>query len=230
MIEVNLLPGGKRKSARRLKGLSLPIPKLGGGLPQVDRWSLGAGVVVVAVLLISGWLFLSISGDAEELEVQTEVAVRDSIRLADILEESSLLQARADSIAERVAIIQEIDQSRYVWPHLMDEVARAMPDYAWMTGLTQVVAGDDVIFQIQGQAGTYFALTTFMETLEASPFITGVQLLESQQVALVNDDEGERLLYEFTLEASGRTPPPELIETVPLFGPSVVPPQPEMDG
>jgi Tfp pilus assembly protein PilN len=199
----------------------------------VDRLTVGTGVLVAVALLGSAWLVSSVSGDVEELELQLEVAARDSIRLADVLEESNLLQARADSIAERVEIIQQIDQDRYVWPHLMDEVARAMPDYAWLTGIfqTSTAGSEDLVFQIQGQAGTYFALTTFMENLEASPFINGVQLIESQQVAVAGDDAGgDRLLYEFTLEASGGTPPPELIETVPLFGPSVVPPQAGTDG
>jgi Tfp pilus assembly protein PilN len=227
LIEVNLLPGGSKRSARGRPKLSLRLPKLEGRLPEVDRLTVGVGVVVVAALAGAAWLASSVSGDVEELEVQLEVAVRDSIRLADVLEESNLLQARADSIAERVAIIQQIDQDRYVWPHLMDEVARAMPDYAWLTGLfqTSTPESEELIFQIQGQAGTYFALTTFMENLEASPFITGVQLIESQQVAVAGDAVGsDRLLYEFTVEALGETPPPEVIETVPLFGPSVAPP------
>jgi Tfp pilus assembly protein PilN len=229
LIEVNLLPGGKKKSAGRRK-LSFAMPRLGGRLPQVDRWSAGVGIVILAVLAFCGWLFLSIQGDAEELEVQTEVAVRDSIRLADILDESSLLQARADSIAQRVAAIQEIDQNRYVWPHLMDEVARALPEYAWLISLTQIADGGDLAFQIQGQAGTYFALTTFMQGLEASPFIRNVQLINSQQVSVSTDDSrNERLLYEFTLEAEEQRPPSEVIETVPLFGPSVSAPASQGD-
>ncbi len=223
MIEVNLLPGGSKSSGRRPK-LSLKMPKLGGHLPAVDRWSLGAGVAVIGALLGAGWLFSSIGGGVEELEIQLEVAVLDSIRLADVLQESNLLQARADSIADRVEIIQQIDQERYVWPHLMDEIARAMPDYAWLTNLFQVTGGEELVFQIQGQAGTYFALTTFMENLEASPYINGVQLIESQQVTVSGDGGPDRLLYEFTVEASAGEAPPELIETVPLFGPSVVPP------
>jgi Tfp pilus assembly protein PilN len=217
LIEVNLLPGGKKKSAARPK-FSLSLPKITGGLPSVDRWSLVAGLVVVGSLLSIGWLYMSVGGEVEELEVQTEVAVRDSIRLADVLAESSLLQSRADSIAERVAVIQEIDRGRYVWPHLLDEVGRALPDYAWLTGLRQAGVSEPIVFQIEGQAGTYFALTTFMENLEASPFIRGVQLIASEQTELSG---GERLLYQFVLEAVSEEPPPELVETVPLFGPSV---------
>lgn len=221
MIEVNLLPGGKKKSARRPK-LSFSLPRIGGGLPSFDRWTLVAGIAAIAAIGGMGWLFFAVRGDVEELEVQTEVAVRDSIRLADVMAESALLQARADSIAERVALIQAIDQDRYVWPHLLDEIARALPDYAWLTGVSQTAVSDPIVFQIQGQAGTYFALTNFMEQLEASPFVRGVQLISSEQVALSGDDlGGERLLYQFMLEAVSEDPPVEIVETVPLFGSSV---------
>ena len=152
--------------------------------------------------------------------------MRDSIRFADVIAQSGMLQARADSIAERVAVIQEIDQGRYAWPHLMDEVARAMPDYVWLTRLFQVSVEQAPVFQVEGRAGTYFGLTTLMENLEASPYLRDVQLIASEQVALSDQDGGgDRLLYEFVLEASGRAPPPEIVETVPLFGPSVSPPE-----
>ena len=226
MIEVNLLPSGGKKRSRRAK-LSIPVPKLPAGLLKGDRWSMGSAIAVVFAIVGSGWLFFSASGEVEELEVQIDLAVSDSIRFADVIAQASLLQARADSIAERVAVIQEIDQGRYMWPHLMDEVARAMSDYAWLTRLFQVSVEEAPVFQIEGQAGTYFALTTLMENLEASPFIGGVQLIASQQVALSDDSGGARLLYEFVLEAEGRPPPPELIETVPLFGPLISPPEVE---
>ena len=188
---------------------------------------MGSAFAVVLAVVGSGWLFFSASGEVEELQVQVDLAVSDSIRFADVIAQASLLQARADSIAERVAVIQEIEQGRYMWPPLMDEVARAMSDYAWLTRLFQVSVEEAPVFQIEGQAGTYFALTTLMENLEASPFIGGVQLIASEQVALSDDSGGARLLYEFVLEAAGRPAPPELIETVPLFGPSISPPEVE---
>lgn len=222
MIEVNLLPsGGKTSSGRRR--LSVRLPNFRGRIPRGDRWTTGAAAAVLIAFIGSGWFYFSTSGEAEELEFRVESAVRDSIRFADIVAQSALLQARADSIAARVSVIQEIDQGRYVWPHLLDEVARAMPEYAWLTRLFQIELGGSPIFQIEGRAGTYFALTTLMENLEASPFIEGVQLIASEQIAISNESGGDRLLYEFILEASGNLAPPELVETVPLFGSSVVP-------
>jgi Tfp pilus assembly protein PilN len=230
VIEVNLLPGGRKQSARRRR-LTLSLPRLKRGdsrpsIPRVDPWTSGAAAAVIIALLGSGWLALGVAGEVEELEMQVEVALRDSIRLADVMERSSTLQARRDSIAERVAVIQEIDGARYVWPHLMDEVARALPDYTWMVRLLQISRGEQVLFRLEGRAGTYFALTSFMENLEASPFIRGVRLLSSEQTPVTGEGGVTQLVYEFVLEASSADPPPEIIETVPLFGPSVLPPEP----
>ena len=129
--------------------------------------------------------------------------------------------ARRDSIAQRVAIIQDIDQGRYVWPHLMDEVARALPDYTWLSGIVQIGGAtiNQPDFRIRGRSGNNFALTRFMENLEASMFIRDVQLISTEQV--VEQEEGlsgVRTVHDFTLEAAYELPPPELIETVPLLG------------
>jgi Tfp pilus assembly protein PilN len=193
------------------------------GLPG-DRWVLGAGVSVVVALLAIGWMVFATAGQAEELEVQIESAVRDSARLADVIERSERLRSQGDSIARRVDVIQQIDGSRYVWPHIMDEVARALPDYTWLTRIQQVTSGEPMAFRIEGRAGTYFALTSFMEAVEASPFIRRTQLISSDQVFMSVGGGAQRLVYDFALEAEYRDPPPDLIQSEPLFGGSVLAP------
>jgi Tfp pilus assembly protein PilN len=225
VIEVHLRPGTKKGSARSRR-LALSLPRFGGGgkVPR-DPWALAAAAAVLLLVSASGWFLLQTAGVAEELEIRIEAQVRDSIRFEDIIRRSGVLQARRDSIAQRVSIIQEIDGSRYVWSHVMDEVARALPDYTWLTRLTQVTGGgSDVLFRVEGRSGTYFGLTNFMENLEASPFIRGVELLTSEQISVALGGGVNQLVYRFVLEASTREPPPELVDRVPLFGPSVLPP------
>jgi Tfp pilus assembly protein PilN len=214
LIEVNLLPGGRAKTAG---GPRFALPKLSGVLPAGDPWALSAGAAVVLVLLIAGWLFFGTRAQVQSLEAQVDQAVQDSVRLAEVIRRTEALQARRDSIAQRVAVIQEIDGTRYVWPHLMDEVARALPDFTWLSEMSQLSPGDLPSFRIRGRAGTVFALTTFMENLEASPFIRGVRLIESDQGVVDVGGGIQRPVYQFVIEASKREPPPELVETVPLF-------------
>lgn len=217
MIEVNLLPGGKKRSSRgrgfSLKGISLPRFGGGGGFPA-DPYILGAvGAGVVAAAVVA-WLFLGVRGDREELQVALDSEVQDSVRFADIIERTNQLTARRDSIGQRVAIIQEIDAGRYVWPHVLDEVARALPDYTWLRSVVQI-QGDPIQIRISGGAGSNFAITQFMRALEGSPFLRGVVLERTEQAQ--SGDNRADIIYEFDLFVNFEPPPLDELETVPLF-------------
>jgi Tfp pilus assembly protein PilN len=172
---------------------------------------------VVAVLAgLGGYLYFTTGGALTDLDVEIESAQADSVRYVDEIAQNNLLEAREDSILQRATIIQEIDEDRYVWPHILDEVARALPDYTWLTEIVQVSLGDVLQFRIDGRAGNNFAVTQFMENLEASLFISTVDLLSAEQV--LEDSGGySRAVTAFSLEAFFERPPPELLETVPLF-------------
>ena len=215
MIEVNLLPSGKKRSAKsRGAGFSFQLPKIG-NLPT-DNWALGTGGVGVVVVLAALFMFLSVRGQREEVQVQLAEAVQDSARFADLIARTTLLTARRDSIAQRVEIIQEIDQGRFVWPHLLDEIGRALPDYTWLTDLVQVSPGDPTTLRLNGQAGNNFALTVFMEQLEASAFLRGVTLIQSQQ-EFIGPSGNQQVVSGFSLEVDYVQPPMEFLQTVPLF-------------
>jgi len=215
LIEVNLQPGGKKRGSRG-PSFSLKLPSIG-GIGQ-DRWVLGSSVVVLAAVIVGGYLYMTTSNLQRDLEVQLVQARADSLELADLIVQYDRLMARRDSIAQRVDIIQEIDGDRYVWPHIMDEVARALPDYTWLTDILQVSLTEELQFRIEGMAGNTFALTQFMENLEASLFIRNVQLIATEQVIQeVSAGGARRVVYRFQLEAAFDRPPAELLETIPLF-------------
>jgi Tfp pilus assembly protein PilN len=215
LIEVNLLPGGKKRGSRR-PSFSLKLPTVE-GVPR-DPWVLGSAAVVILALAVSAWFYLTTTNRREELTVSIEAAVADSARYFDLIQQNNALNARRDSIAQRVGIIQEIDGDRYVWPHIMDEVARALPDYTWLQELLQVSPGEPLTFRVVGQAGNNFAVTQFMENLEASIFIRNVELVSTEQEVVATGGIN-RIVNRFELEAEYERPPPELLETVPLFTP-----------
>jgi Tfp pilus assembly protein PilN len=213
LIEVNLLPSGKRRAARRPRR-AFTLPRVG-GLPK-DRWTLVSGLVVLALVVAAGFLYFTTGGERGDRIVAVDRAASDSARYADLIEKNAVLIARRDSIAQRVAIIQEIDGDRYVWPHIMDEVARALPDQLWLTNLFQVSRGDDLRFRIFGRAGNNTALTQFMDNLSSSLFIRNVTLISTEQV-IETAAQASRVVHSFQLEALFDRPPLELLETVPLF-------------
>jgi Tfp pilus assembly protein PilN len=214
VIEVNLLPGGRKRQSRK-RSFALPTFSMKG--PPGDRWVQGALLVGVLAVGAMGYFWFSLQRSEEEIDVALEASVQDSARFADLIARTQRLQARRDSIVERVAVIQEIDQGRYIWPHIMDELARALPDYTWLTELAQV-GSDPLRLTLRGRAGNNFAVTVFMDQLEASPYFRDVDLLSTQQAPQDIEGGGRQVVYAFDLQLTFEQPPLESLETVPLLG------------
>jgi Tfp pilus assembly protein PilN len=214
VLQVNLIPGGRSKKKRGGGASRLSLPSLS-GLP--DRWVLAAVVAVVAALGTGALLWTSNQARRAEVEVALDRAVQDSARFADLISRTSALTARRDSIFEKVGIIQEIDRDRFVWPHILDEVARALPEYTWLTEIIQVQEFPLKV-QVSGRAGNIFAITVFMDQLQDSPFFSQVTFLSSQESIQNAGTMESQAVQEFQLELEYDPVPLEELETVPLFG------------
>lgn len=135
MIEVNLLPGAKK--SKRAAGLGLAGVAGSIGDRVRDPWLVGAaGTVVVAVAAV-GILFSAQQARASEVDQKLERVVRDSTRYAKVLSARRKLAAERDSVHRQLQIIRTIDDNRYNWAHILDEVSRALPAYTWLTVLEQ---------------------------------------------------------------------------------------------
>lgn len=211
MIEINLLPGAQKKRAKGAGGgLSLKLPT---SLPDFDRMTafIAAAWIIAPLLLV--WLFFSVRSERENVQVALDQAVADSARYASVIRTQASLRARQDTIAQKLAMIQEIDAGRYVWPHILDEVSFALPPYTWVTAIYNMAGSGGTHFQIEGRTGSLPALTRFMDALEASPFLRGIELISSEQVSVAEN----RTAHSFALTGQFEQPPLDAIETVPLF-------------
>ncbi len=137
MIEVNLLPGGK-KSARTNAAkfdMAAAVGQLGSKIR--DPWLVGAASSVVVAVAAVGILFTTQNARASEVTDKLDRAVRDSTRYARVLEARRKLSAERDSVYRQLQIIRTIDDNRYNWAHILDEVSRSLPAYTWLTTLEQ---------------------------------------------------------------------------------------------
>jgi Tfp pilus assembly protein PilN len=260
MIEINLLPGDgkKKRRAQTSKGLKFEIrpAEIFASLAAkiTDKYMLGA----IAAAGVSGALiilmFVHQAAKASGLEARETKAVNDSSQFGAVLSAKAKAESSRDSLYQQIAIIKSIDDSRYLWSHLMYEISNALPQYTWLTEITQtsaprsaaaadtskkvavvdstlspqkraaernravkarsdslLAAAKELKFKIVGHTVDIQALTRFMKSLEASPFIQNVQLSRSDLV----QSEGKEVT-EFTLEAETQSPPPFAIKTVPL--------------
>ncbi|MGH7507666.1 MAG: PilN domain-containing protein [Longimicrobiales bacterium] len=216
MIRINLLPGSTRRAARRMPRLGVPsVRPQFKGIDKVDRWAAFVVTAWIVGPLVIGWLFLGTRSRMNELEVAIEGARLDSARYAEMRAANAVLLARQDTIAQKLEIIQEIDAGRFAWVHIMDEVSRSLPQYTWLVGVNtqpSEAALQAPRFSIEGRTGTTFALTEFMQNLEASPFLKSITLVTTDQIR-----EGENMIYSFTLDGQFQEPTPDVIETVPIF-------------
>lgn len=201
MIEVNLMPRGVGRptpGARSPPALSAPR---GASLLQMATCVPG-----IAGLLVLAFLHPGNRDRLRAVETRIAQAVRDSTGFADLIVAAEQLSDRRDSVASRVEIIQQLDRGRYVWPHILDEVAFAIPEYTWLTRIAQVDMEPDQTVRIEGRAGNTFALTSYMSRLEASPFLHAVELVTTEQVAERQPDGGEWILNSFVVQVGYRSP------------------------
>lgn len=136
MIQINLLPGA-RKGTKGSAGLSLPSSFSAVGGSVRDPWLLAAAASVVIAVSTVGVLFTAQSARAGEVGERLERALRDSTRYEKVLSARAKLAAERDSVYRQLQIIRTIDDNRYNWAHILDEVSRALPAYTWLTSLEQ---------------------------------------------------------------------------------------------
>jgi len=219
MIQVNLHPSGGKGS--RGSGLKLPFrlptfgkPGGGGGGERVrDIWTGVAIGVPVLVLLTIGFLWFLTRSARSDLETSLIAAVEDSTRLADLRALSDSLIARDVRIQERLDLVQSLDGGRYVWPHLLDEISRAMPAYTWLTLLRNETPLPDLRIQVDGLAANPLAITRFVRNLQDSPYVSEVRIMGSQQQLIENV-----AAQAFQLMVTYEAPPDEMIQLEPFLG------------
>ena len=239
MIEINLLPGSGKKSRARGPGINL-----GAALSNVfrnvtDPYLLAAVATVAASGALIGFFFLRQSARDHYLTEREQKAQQDSIRYAAVLKEKRKAEAQRDSVLVQLNIIKQIDNDRFVWPHVMDEVSRALPPYTWLVSITytasaptappagapQDAAKKDkkktpvdsapppppVKFRLVGNTVDMQALARFLRMLEQSPFIQNVQLVKSDQTP-----EQGKMVSRFEVDAEYQRPDSSAVRTVPI--------------
>ena len=192
MIEINLLPESQR--ARQ----GLPADGNAAGGLRIDVW--GVALLISALTIPPGaaalwWLQRT---EAVELGARLEAVVADSARLAELRAASDSLTERSREIRERVALVEQLDRDRFAWPHLMDEISRALPPPAWLTSLRQLSAPPDLSVELQGVAGSPLAITEFVRGLGMSDYIADVKIIGSQLQGS-DPDQGARQAFTLVL-------------------------------
>jgi Tfp pilus assembly protein PilN len=220
MIKINLLPGVKRKrsgSAKdaivgRLRDLGARVkdPIL---IVAVAAWVLAIGFI--------GFGLITNAAKLGNLEPKLEQAKDEHRRYKNLMAEKRKTEAIRDSLLAQIEVIRGVDGDRYTWPHVLDEVTKALPAYTWLVDLSMVAnatvadsadtTAQALQFQITGRTADIQAYTRFLRQLEASPWIVDVTPMQAATVV-----EKERAVTAFTIRASFARADSAYIRTVPM--------------
>ena len=134
MITVNLRPDLKRKRARRpLQGALEGVRGLGSRIK--DPVLLVAALSWVGVVGWLGFVYLGTARELSGLEPRLEQSRAENKRFKAFLSEKRHQETIRDSLVAQIGVIRTVDGDRYVWPHVLDEVTRALPAYTWLVDL-----------------------------------------------------------------------------------------------
>ena len=141
MIEINLLPGAGRKA----RGAGASRANIGSAFAGIgervkDPLLLGAIAASIVAILAVGGMYTMQQARESGLDERAQRAQQDSVRYAAVLGDRRRVEAQRDSALRQLTIIRTIDNTRFVWPHVMDEVSRALPAYTWLTMIVQTSA------------------------------------------------------------------------------------------
>jgi Tfp pilus assembly protein PilN len=235
MITVNLRPGQKRKRAgtNPFKGLLDNFRDL--GTKVKDPLLLAAVGGWVCVLAWLGFVYLNTTRQLYSLEPRLEQARSENRRFKTFLADKHRQEKIRDSLLAQITVIRNVDGDRYVWPHLLDEVTKALPAYTWLVDMGPITAAPAsaapqlktkadsvaaesaaavkpaVAFQLNGRTIDIQAYTRFLRQLEASPWIENVTPVSAQTVV-----EKDRPVTAFSIRATFSRADSAYIRTAPF--------------
>jgi Tfp pilus assembly protein PilN len=231
MITVNLRPGQKRKRAGNnpFKGLLDNFRDLGTRVK--DPLLLAAMAGWICVLAWLGFVYLNTARQLYSLEPRLEQARSENRRFKTFLADKRRQEKIRDSLLAQITVIRNVDGDRYIWPHLLDEITKALPAYTWLVDMGPIAsapvnaappktkADSQVVdslarllsFQLNGRTIDIQAYTRFLRQLEASPWIDNVTPVSAQTIV-----EKDRPVTAFSIRATFSRADSAYIRTAPF--------------
>jgi type IV pilus assembly protein PilN len=157
MVRINLLPREEKPS-----GAAVVWGK-------IFVWTL-IGAALVLIVGVGLYIFRSYEISSLKSDIEDAVAEQGKYREQAALVDE--LTAKRREISQRIGVIESLDQNRRVRVHLLDELARSVPEYVWLQRFQE----NGGIAQVKGWAFSNLAISRFMDALEAKAHTDSVYL------------------------------------------------------
>jgi Tfp pilus assembly protein PilN len=224
MITINLKPGAKRQAAKG-DGFAVVRERLRGlGTKVKDPGLVVAAGTWLAVILVVGALYLQTHRRLDTLEPQMQRALSEYQTVHTFVAAKRHEGKIRDSILTQIGTISTVDQERYTWSHLLDEIAASVPEFTWLTSIapsvpapalntvTDSTVAPPVTVVISGQTNDLQNYTAFLRRLGESPWLTGVVPVKTETII-----DHNRPVVSFVVQASFTRADSSRIQTVPIL-------------
>jgi type IV pilus assembly protein PilN len=183
VIRVNLLPHREMRRRRQQKQFLITL----------------AGVVILGAGI---WLLVhtSLTGSYENQLGRNQYLQGEIVKLDKEIEDIKKLKEMTAALLSRKNVVERLQSNRAEAVHLLDELARQLPDGLYLRSLKQ--QGNRVT--ITGHTQSQARVSTLMRNLEASPHLENASLVEIKALT----QPGSRV-NEFTLNVSVTRPKEE---------------------
>lgn len=224
MISINLRPGAKRAApGPSMAGLGERLRGLGSAVKDPMR----AVATVLGVLVVAGilWGFIGTGIQSRRLRPELDQVQSEYRQFRTLLGQIRREERIRDSVVTELITLRQVDQNRLIWPHIMEDVTRALPPGTWLVGMAPVagVTATDIVdslgnmvrpplqVELTGRTMDIQGFTRFMRQLEDSPWLADVAAISA--ITLV---ESNRPVTAFVLRASFVEADPVYVRRVPV--------------
>jgi len=163
MIKINLLPT-KKKPPKKVIDL---------------QQQLLLGFLILVLVLMAMAFFWKRQRDQIEALQKEKVADEALIQSQDnVLKEVKNVEEERKKVAEKIEVIEKLKRNQAGPVRLLDELSKALPVGVNLGSLNE--SSNNV--NIEGEAFTNDDVVRFVDNLKASPYLSDVMLLETDQI------------------------------------------------
>jgi len=153
-------------------------------------------IIFLAIILLGGGFLLQKRSLDKERTLLSE-AQDEQRRLQPVVNKLDELEWQKQYLEMKVSLIRTLRAQQGTAVRIMDEISRALPDWVWLTEVTEGKTG----LSLKGRALSNVLISDYVRSLESCGLFAAVGIVTTQQRT-----EGNNQFLEFTLTAV--LPPP----------------------
>lgn len=167
MIRINLIAAERSPQAKKKSSSAPSAP---------GAWQL----YLFLLVFVGGAVGLSVAGyvwkktQIADMDRRIAEAEKRQRELQAIKQQVEALEAKRATYQKKIDIIQRL-QEQTGPVHMLDEVSKALPDFVWLTSLTQAGAGGANV-GLTGNANSLVAVADYITALEKSGWFSNVDM------------------------------------------------------